>query len=43
LPAWAFEILGVTVRQVGAEAKLQKDSDRLQALDGRQEIMKCCG
>lgn len=43
LPAWVFEILDATVKQAGAEAKLQKDSERLQAMDGRQEMMKCCG
>ena len=43
LPDWVFEILDATVKQVGAEAKLQKDSDRLQAMVGRQEMMKCCG
>jgi ArsR family transcriptional regulator len=43
LPAWVIEILDATVKQAVAEAKLQKDSDRLQGMDGRQEMMKCCG
>ena len=42
LPGWAFEILDVTVKQAATDIKLQNDSDRLQAMEGRPEIAKCC-
>lgn len=42
LPAWALEILDVTVKQVAADIKLQNDKARLQAMKSRPEISKCC-
>jgi len=42
LPAWAFEILDITVKQFTADAKQQKDSERLKAMGGRPEIAKPC-
>ncbi|MDO9049617.1 MAG: metalloregulator ArsR/SmtB family transcription factor [Methylobacter sp.] len=42
LPAWVFEILDVTVKQLATNAKQQKDSGRLQAMGGRPEMTKYC-
>jgi len=43
LPAWVVEILDITVKQFAVNAKQQKDSGRLQAMDGRPEMTKYCG
>ena len=42
LPGWVFEILDITVKQVANDIKLQNDRARLQAMEDRPEISKCC-
>jgi ArsR family transcriptional regulator, arsenate/arsenite/antimonite-responsive transcriptional repressor len=42
LPAWAVDILDVTVKELNGEHKQQKDFDRLQAMEGRPEMKRCC-
>jgi ArsR family transcriptional regulator, arsenate/arsenite/antimonite-responsive transcriptional repressor len=42
LPAWAFEILDVTVKHFGTEHKQQQDCGRLQAMESRPEMKSCC-
>jgi ArsR family transcriptional regulator len=40
LPAWVFDILDVTVQELGYEPKHKKDSERLKIMDGRPEMKK---
>lgn len=40
LPAWAFGILDVAVKELEAG---HEDHDRLQAMTGRPEMKSCCG
>ena len=42
LPAWVFDILAVTVKELGAENRQQQDSDRLKAMAGRPDMKRCC-
>lgn len=42
LPAWVFEILDIAARQLGVQPRLQQDSERLQAMDGRPGAATCC-
>lgn len=42
LPAWAFEVLDIAVKQFATHSKQQKDSDRLKAMGSRLEIAKDC-
>ncbi|MDD5276109.1 MAG: metalloregulator ArsR/SmtB family transcription factor [Methylovulum sp.] len=43
LPAWAMTILDVTVVQADNEVKQQKDFARLQAMESRPGLSRCCG
>lgn len=42
LPAWVVDILDVSAKELGAEHKHQKDSDRLKVMEGRPDMKGCC-
>ena len=42
LPAWVFDILDVTAKELDGEHTQQKDADRLKAMESRPEMKKCC-
>jgi ArsR family transcriptional regulator, arsenate/arsenite/antimonite-responsive transcriptional repressor len=41
LPAWVFDILDATVKEMGDEHKQQNDFDRLRAMEDRPEMKRC--
>lgn len=43
LPAWAKTLLEVTVTQSDNDVKQQNDFARLQAMEGRPGLSRCCG
>jgi len=43
LPTWVVKILEVAVAQSGNDIKQQNDFARLQAMQGRPGLSKCCG
>jgi ArsR family transcriptional regulator len=42
LPAWVIDILDAVVKELGAGHEQQKDSARLQAMEGRPDMKGCC-
>jgi len=42
LPDWVFDILDIAAKQFSEQPRLQQDVERLQAMDGRPWLAKCC-
>ncbi|MDA1343155.1 MAG: metalloregulator ArsR/SmtB family transcription factor [Proteobacteria bacterium] len=42
LPTWVFDILDMTVKELGGEHKQLQDCARLQTMAGRPEMKGCC-
>ena len=41
LPAWVFDILDATVKEMGGEHKQKHDFDRLRSMEDRPEMKRC--